>query len=95
MIFYYSDGRIVELMRSNGYNVDLKKQIYRIEVRKGGVSQISRIIVEPALEFWVEQMETSGPDDYVFSIDQLPGKNEKNGGGSIKRKISVIVGNDG
>lgn len=86
MIFYYSGGRIIELMRLKGCNVDLKKQTYRTEVKKGGISQISRIIVQPALEFWVEQMETCGPDDYVFSLDLLPGKNEKHGGGPIHSK---------
>lgn len=67
MIFYYSGSRMIELMRLKGCNVDLKKQVYRTEVKKGGISQISRIIVEPALEFLVEQMENCGPDDYVFS----------------------------
>lgn len=73
MMFYYSGGRIIELMRLKGYNVDLKNQTYTTIVKKGGERPVTRTIRNNALEFWTEQMKNCKSDDFVFSKDLLPG----------------------
>ena len=78
MIFYYSGGRIKELMRLKGKDVDLMEQTYTCLVKKGRARWVSRTIRNVALPFWKVQMENCNPEDYVFSIDLMPGKQEIN-----------------
>ena len=73
MMFYYSGGRIKEFMRLRGKDVDLVKQTYSTVVKKGKTRWVSRTIRNVALPFWKVQMENCGPNDYVFSIELLPG----------------------
>ena len=73
MLFYYSGGRIKELFSLKGSDVDLTQQTYTTLVKKGKQRWVKRTIRNVALELWKEQMQTCGPNDYVFSNDLLPG----------------------
>ena len=73
MMFYYSGGRIKEFMRLQGKDVDLVEQTYTTLVKKGKQRWVSRTIRNVALPYWKEQMKDCGPEDYVFSVDLLPG----------------------
>jgi len=73
MIFKYSGGREIELMRLKGRNVNLKNQTYTAEVLKGTASDISRTITNKALPFWKEHMKNCKPDEYLWSTGLKPG----------------------
>lgn len=74
MLFYYSGGRIKELFRMKGSDVDLIDQKYTTLVKKGKQEKwLDRTIRNVALPFWKEQMKNCKVDDYVFSKGLLPG----------------------
>jgi integrase len=73
-IFHDSGGRETELMNLRGRDVDLINQTYRSVVKKGfQYTEEERTISNSVLPYWKEQMETCGPDDYVFSVGINPG----------------------
>lgn len=76
MIFFYSGGRMKELMRLKGRGVDLVEQTYSVMVLKGKTRSVTRTIRNVAIPFWKEQMLNCKPDEYVFSKDLLPGANQ-------------------
>ena len=73
MLFFYSGGRMKELMRLKGRGVDLVEQTYTVVVLKGKARSVTRTIRNVALPFWKEQMVNCKPDDFVFSKNLLPG----------------------
>lgn len=74
MLFYYSGGRIKELFRMKGSDVDLVEQKYTTLIKKGKQEKwLDRTIRNVALPLWKEQMKNCKPDDYVFSKGLLPG----------------------
>lgn len=78
MLFYYSGGRIKELFSLKGSDVDLLEQTYTTLVKKGKQRWVKRTIRNVALDLWKEQMQTCGLNDYVFSVDLLPGPKQIN-----------------
>lgn len=72
-MFYFSGGRLKELMSLRGRDVDLKGQTYECVVKKGKKRLVKRTIRNVALPLWLEQMENCAPDHFVFSKDLLPG----------------------
>ncbi len=78
MMFYYSGGRIKEFMSLKGKDVDLKEQTYTTLVKKGKSRWVSRTIRNVAIPFWENQMKNCAPNDFVFSVDLLPGSIEIN-----------------
>lgn len=78
MMFYFSGGRIKEFMRLKGRDVDMVEQTYTTIVKKGKSRWVSRTIRNVAISFWKEQLKDCGPDDFVFSINLLPGATEIN-----------------
>ena len=74
MLFYYSGGRMKELFRMKGSDVDLGDQKYTTLVKKGKQEKwLDRTIRNVALPLWKEQMKNCKSDDYVFSKGLLPG----------------------
>jgi integrase len=73
-IFFHSGSRIAELARLQGKDVDLKKQRFKINVKKGKTeTETWRPIKDIALDFWKEALQDCEPDYYVFSRNIQPG----------------------
>ena len=73
MMFYYSGGRIKELLRLQVKNIDLIQQKYSTIVKKGKKERwVDRTIRNVALPFWKEQLQDARPNDFVFSYNLLP-----------------------
>ncbi len=73
MMFYYSGGRIKELMRLQRKDVNLNEQSYSTLVKKGKPRWVSRTIRNVAMPYWIEQLKNCGQNDYVFSENLTPG----------------------
>jgi integrase len=73
-IFFHSGGRIRELMKLKGSDVDLKKQAFKTTIKKGKKTRtVWRPIKNIAMKYWRQAMKGCGPDDYIFSEDLAPG----------------------
>lgn len=68
-IFFHSGGRITELMKVKGSDVDLPGQRYKTTILKGqNPKSVWRTIKTVALPFWASAMEGCAPNDHVFSV---------------------------
>ena len=75
MLFFYNGGRLKELFRLKGSDINLVDQKYCAIVKKGKKERwVDRTIRNVALPFWVEQMQNCKADDYIFSVNLMPGK---------------------
>lgn len=73
-IFFHSGARIKELMRIQGKHVDLTGQRFRVLIKKRKKKAwVWKTIKDIAMPFWIEVMKGCEPEDYVFSLDFLPG----------------------
>lgn len=73
-IFFHSGSRVRELLRIQKKDVDLIRQIFKIVVEKGkNKREEERTIKDIALPFWQELLIGAKPDDYIFSLDLVPG----------------------
>ncbi len=72
-IFYYSGGRIKELMKLQVKDVNLVKQTYSSYILKGNVGWTDRTIRNNVLPVWREHIKNAKPNDYVFSKYLIPG----------------------
>jgi integrase len=76
-IYFHGFTRETELMRLKGRDVDLEGQRFRVLIKKGRNQRtVWKVIQTEALQYWKEQMKGCGDDDYVFSVDLLPGKKQ-------------------
>lgn len=76
MIFHMSGGRSTELFLVQKKDVDIKKQEFRVLVKKGNQYNIeTKVIMLDVLPFWKEIIkECKSDDDYLFSKGLKPGK---------------------
>lgn len=73
-IFFHSGGRITELFNTQVRDVDIRRQRYKVLIKKGAEYRVEwKTIKDIALPFWREQLIDATPDDYVFSLDFKPG----------------------
>jgi integrase len=74
-IFFHSGARISELLNLKVSDVDLKRNRFKLIIRKGRTyREVWRVIKNIALPYWVELLKDTTEDEYVFSIGLLPGK---------------------
>jgi integrase len=74
-IFFHSGGRLTELLKVKVKDVDFNKQIFKVQVLKGGLcKEESRVIKDVALPLWKEVLKNApDPQWYVFCYRFLPG----------------------
>ncbi len=65
-IFFHSGGRKTEFVRLKVSDVNLERQDFKLLIKKGGQqNEVLKAIKNVVLDFWIEQLERSSPDDYV------------------------------
>lgn len=68
-IFFHSGARESELVALKGVDVDLKKQRYKVIIKKGKTHrQVYKTIKDIALPLWTEIMQHCKADDFVFGL---------------------------
>ena len=73
-IFFHSGARTSELLKVKGKDVNLVNQEFKVVILKGGQwIEVKKIIKNIALPFWQEAMKNCTAEDYVFSVDLVPG----------------------
>lgn len=73
-LFYNSGSRKTEFFKLQGKHVNLQMQSVQYLVRKGRKwTWVERPIVDAVKHLWQQQMETCGPEDYLFSKGLVPG----------------------
>ncbi len=73
-IFFHSGCRETELMQVKKTSVDLKKQRFKITVKKRKHQREEwRVIKDTALSFWWEVYNLAEDDQYLFSKGLIPG----------------------
>lgn len=73
-IFFHSGCRETEMMKVQGKDVDLEKQVFYVIVLKGEVySREARVIKDAAVDFWRQALAKCKDSDYVFSRGLKPG----------------------
>lgn len=73
-IFFHSGARRKELMRLQGKVVDLRRQRFKVLVKKRKKKAwVWKTIKDIALPFWQQAMEGCGPEDFLFSVGLKPG----------------------
>ena len=79
-IFFQSGSRVIELLRVQKKDVDLKNQTVKYLVKKGPSSnEVLRPITNYALPFWTEVVQKAkSENDYLFSLDLMPGTKKIN-----------------
>ena len=76
-IFFHSGARIKELLAVKVQEVDIKKQRFKVLIRKGRNSHEEwRVIKNIALPFWIELLEGAKENEYIFSIGLNPGEKQ-------------------
>lgn len=71
-IFFHSGARIRELLRIQGKDVDLDRQVFRVIIKKGReYREVEKVIKDVALPYWKELK--AGPEQYLFSTGLEPG----------------------
>lgn len=76
-IFFHSGARIKELLAVKVKDVDIKKQQFKVLIRKGRNSHEEwRVIKNIALPFWTELLEGAKENEYIFSIGLNPGEKQ-------------------
>ena len=76
-IFFHSGARLTELMKVKVKHVDLKNQSFIVTIKKGQqYKEVIKPIKDIALYYWRQAIKSTVPDDYIFSKDLQPGKNE-------------------
>jgi integrase len=74
-IFFHSGSRKTEMVRLKVADVDLRKQVFKLLIKKGRQwREVLRPIKNIALDFWKEQLKDASQNDYVFSSNFKPGK---------------------
>jgi len=90
-IFFHSGARISELMQVKACDVELKKQRYKVIIRKGRVyKEVWRLIKDIALPYWEEIISSASQEDYLFSEGLVPGEHEINSDQITKRWYRLI-----
>ena len=74
-IFYYSGSRTAELLRIQRKHVNLDKQEFLLQIRKGAYyNWVTKPINDAALNYWKELCDIStSPEDFIFSKKLVPG----------------------
>jgi integrase len=73
-IFFHSGARFTEMISLKGSSVDLKKQRFKILVRKGReFREVWRTIKDVAIPYWEIAMKDCKPGDHVFGKGLVPG----------------------
>lgn len=73
-IFYYSGSRSSELLSVRRKDVDLKRQVFKVTVKKGRqYTEEVRAINYKAVPLWVQLCEGTPPGAYLFSEGLIPG----------------------
>ena len=73
-IFFHSGSRTSELFRLNVEDVDLKRQRYKLLIKKGTEErEVWKTIKDVALPLWEELLTDGKPGQYVFSRNLKPG----------------------
>jgi integrase len=74
-IFFHSGSRITELFKLKGFDVDLVNQRFKTIIKKGKKKrEVWKTIKDVALPFWMDQMKNCMQNDFVFSLNLMPGK---------------------
>ncbi|MDV2459906.1 hypothetical protein CMU99_16435 [Elizabethkingia anophelis] len=75
-IFFMSGGRSAEMMRLRAKDVDLRRQEYKVLIKKGiEYVEVLKVIMPQAMPFWRDLMsEVKSEEDYLFSKYLKPGK---------------------
>ncbi|MEN5132360.1 hypothetical protein [Elizabethkingia anophelis] len=75
-IFFMSGGRSAEMMRLRAKDVDLRRQEYKVLIKKGvEYVEVLKVILPQAMPFWRDLMsEVRSEEDYLFSKYLKPGK---------------------
>lgn len=75
-IFFHSGARVRELMRLRAKDVDLKRQRFKVTIKKGKESrEVWKVIKDAALPYWSE-IDLSAGDYFIFSEGLEPGPKE-------------------
>lgn len=73
-IFFHSGARPVELLRLKYEDIDLKNQFFKVEIKKGVVTdEQERPIKNIAVPFWEDLMSEAKPGQYLFDCKFKPG----------------------
>ena len=74
-IFYYSGSRTAELLRIQRKHVNLDKQEFLLQIRKGAYyNWVTKPINDAVLNYWKELCKLcESPEDYIFSKKLVPG----------------------
>jgi integrase len=74
-LFFHSGIRSTEMLKLKGKDVDLNRQLLRVEVLKGGQGkEVLKPIKTIALRYWKLALKDCGQDQYVFSRHLKPGR---------------------
>ncbi|SMC86900.1 tyrosine-type recombinase/integrase [Chryseobacterium sp. YR221] len=75
-IFFYAAGRSTELMSVQKKHVDIKKQEYKVLIKKKKqYTWVKKVIIRSSIPFWKEVLsECQDDDDYLFSEGLVPGE---------------------
>lgn len=74
-IFFHSGARLTEITKVKGHNVDLKKQRFKVVIKKGKeYREVFKTIKDIALPYWQIAMTNCGPEDYIFGKSLTPGR---------------------
>lgn len=74
-IFFHGGGRIGEMLRLRGSDVNLKTQKYRCLIKKGkNFREVERTIKNAAMPYWKEALKDCGKDQVIFSVGLHPGE---------------------
>lgn len=73
-IFYYSGARSSELLSVRREDVDLKRQVFKVTIKKGRqYTEEERAINYKILPEWVQLCKGAPPGHYLFSAGLVPG----------------------
>ena len=74
-IFFHSGGRIGEMLRLKGKDINLQTQKYKCLIKKGkAFREVERTIKDVALPYWMEALHNCGKEEIIFSEGLVPGK---------------------
>lgn len=73
-IFFHTGIRSTELLRIKGKDVDLRNQLVKATILKGGVyKEVNKTIKNIAVRYWKLALKNCRPEDYIFSKWLKPG----------------------
>jgi site-specific recombinase XerC len=76
MIFFHSGSRTAEMFRLQEKDVNLRKQEYKLTIKKGNhYKEVIKVILPNVIQYWTELLtESNSTANYLFSIGLKPGE---------------------